>query len=127
MGGELLRQTTRSLRLSEVEQPYAVACHHVVLEFDKADPQATDAPLAPRGVLNTSALRVEGLAVSSLIASLVCGDIRRVTVGSLDYLGRYGLSAKLSQLKARGSIAFTDFGVESWASAPLAVDAKALG
>ena len=162
MGVELLHRTTRSIRLSEAGERYAVACRRILAELEEAELQATGSRAAPRGLLTISAppvggddivrplleeyldfypevsvnlmlidrpvslvdegvdiaLRVGNLSDSSLIATRVGGDVRRVVVGSPAYLERHGVPAEPSALKAHRIVAFANFGPESWAFAP---------
>lgn len=158
VGVELLHRTTRSIRLSEAGQRYAVACRRLLTELDEAELQAAGERAAPRGVLTISApplggddilrpvleefldiypevstrlmlldrpvslveegvdiaLRVGNLSDSSLIATKVGGDIRRVVVGSPAYLAGAPSLDQPGDLSAHRIIAFTNFGLESW-------------
>lgn len=162
VGIELLHRTTRSLRLSEAGERYAVACRRILTEIDEAEGQAVGDRAAPRGVLTISApplagddllrpvldeflklypevsarlmlldrpvalveegvdiaLRVAQLADSSLIATRVGGDIRRVVVASPDYLASSPPLDEPSDLAAHRIITFTNFGLDSWTFAP---------
>lgn len=164
VGVELLHRTTRTIRLSEAGQRYAVACRRILTELEEAELQAAGERSAPRGVLTISApplggddilrpiveayltiypevsaqlllldrpvslvdegvdvaLRVGNLADSSLIATRVGGDIRRVVVGAPAYLDSAPPLAEPGDLAGHRIIAFTNFGVNSWtfAAAP---------
>lgn len=162
VGIELLHRTTRSLRLSEAGERYAVACRRILTEIEEAEGQAIGDRAAPRGVLTISApplagddllrpvldeflklypevsarlllldrpvalveegvdiaLRVAQLADSSLIATRVGGDIRRVVVASPDYLASSPPLDGPSDLAAHRIITFTNFGLDSWTFAP---------
>lgn len=162
VGVELLHRTTRSIRLSEAGQRYAVACRRILTELDEAELQAGGSRAAPRGLLTISAppvggdnvlrpvleeylrlypdvsarllmldrpvslveegvdvaLRVGNLADSSLIATRVGGDIRRVVVGSPAYFAEHSVPEEPIGLKDHHIIAFTNFGLDSWTFAP---------
>jgi DNA-binding transcriptional LysR family regulator len=64
------------------------------------------------------ALRVAQLPDSSLIATRVGGDVRRVVVASPRYLSRQPRIAEPSDLARHEIVAFTNFGLESWSFAP---------
>jgi DNA-binding transcriptional LysR family regulator len=63
-------------------------------------------------------LRIGELADSSLIATRVGNDVRRVVVGAPAYLARYPAITKPTDLSAHELIAFTNFGSDSWSFAP---------
>src|SRR3954470_11751865 len=57
VGAELLHRTTRSIRLSEAGERYAVACRRVLTDLEEADIIAAGERSAPRGLLTiTSAV-----------------------------------------------------------------------
>jgi DNA-binding transcriptional LysR family regulator len=60
------------------------------------------------------AMRIADLPDSSLIATRVGTDVRRVVVGSPAYLSRHPAITKLADLAAHEIIAFTHFGIDSW-------------
>lgn len=64
------------------------------------------------------ALRVGQLPDSSLIATRVGGDVRRIVVASPKYLAQHPPIDKPSDLAGHQVIAFTNFGLESWSFAP---------
>jgi DNA-binding transcriptional LysR family regulator len=66
------------------------------------------------------AMRIAELPDSSLIATRVGTDVRRVVVGSPAYLSRYPPITKPADLAAHEIIAFTNFGIESWSFAAAA-------
>lgn len=163
VGAELLHRTTRSIRLSEAGERYAVSCRHILTELEEAEILAGGERSAPRGVLTISAppisgeeilqpivdafleayplvsvrmllldrpvnlieegvdlaLRVGQLPDSSLIATRVGGEVRRVVVASPAYLAQHPAITRPSDLAEHQIIAFTNFGIESWAFAPL--------
>jgi DNA-binding transcriptional LysR family regulator len=162
VGVELLHRTTRTIRLSEAGERYAVACRRILTELEEADLLAVDEKSAPRGVLTISAppisgedilrpiiddfldaypnvsvrlllldrvvnlveegvdiaLRVARLPDSSLIATRVGGDVRRVVVASPEYLKSHGKIKQPSDLAAHEIVAFTNFGLDNWTFAP---------
>ena len=162
VGVELLHRTTRSIRLSEAGERYAVACRRILTELEEADIVAVGEKSAPRGLLTFSAppiggedvlrpivddfldayphvsarmllldrpvnlveegvdiaLRVAQLPDSSLIATKVGSDVRRVVVGSPDYLADHPPIVQPAGLAGHEIIAFTNFGLDSWSFAP---------
>src|SRR6187401_901889 len=60
VGIELLHRTTRSLRLSEAGERYAVACRRILTELDEAEMLALGEKSAPRGLLTISAPPISG-------------------------------------------------------------------
>jgi DNA-binding transcriptional LysR family regulator len=162
VGVELLHRTTRTIRLSEAGERYAVACRRILTELEEADLLAVDEKSAPRGVLTISAppisgedilrpiiddfldaypnvsvrlllldrvvnlveegvdlaLRIARLPDSSLIATRVGGDVRRVVVASPEYLKSHDKIKQPSDLAAHEIVAFTNFGLDSWTFAP---------
>src|SRR6185436_17052125 len=60
VGAELLHRTTRSIRLSEAGERYAVACRRVLAELDEADNVAAGDRAAPRGTLALTAPSISG-------------------------------------------------------------------
>jgi DNA-binding transcriptional LysR family regulator len=162
VGVELLHRTTRSIRLSEAGERYAVACRRILTELEEAEVQAIGERSAPRGVLTISAppisgedvlrpildefldayplvsarlllldrpvnlveegidiaLHVAQLPDSSLIATRVGGDIRRVVVASPDYLASHAPIREPADLARHQIIAFTNLGLNSWTFAP---------
>ncbi|MFL6723148.1 MAG: LysR family transcriptional regulator, partial [Sphingomicrobium sp.] len=60
VGVELLHRTTRSLRLSEAGERYAVACRRILTELDEAEMLALGEKSAPRGLLTISAPPISG-------------------------------------------------------------------
>jgi DNA-binding transcriptional LysR family regulator len=63
------------------------------------------------------AMRIAELPDSSLIATRVGTDVRRVVVGSPAYLSRYPAITEPADLAAHEIIAFTNFGIDSWSFA----------
>ena len=162
VGVELLHRTTRTIRLSEAGERYAVACRRILTELEEAEILAVGERSAPRGVLTLSAppisgeeilrpivddfleafpmvavrlllldrpvnlveegvdvvLRVGQLPDSSLIATRVGGDVRRVVVASPAYLASHSPISEPSDLADHSIIAFTNFGLDSWSFSP---------
>lgn len=65
------------------------------------------------------ALRIGDLPDSSLIATKVGENVRRVVVGAPAYLARQGPVETLTDLGRHAIIAFTNFGINSWTFPPL--------
>ena len=63
------------------------------------------------------AMRIAELPDSSLIATRIGTDVRRVVVGSPAYLSRYKAITEPANLAAHEIIAFTNFGIDSWSFA----------
>jgi DNA-binding transcriptional LysR family regulator len=63
------------------------------------------------------AMRIAELPDSSLIATRIGTDVRRVVVGSPAYLSRYPAITEPADLAAHEIIAFTNFGIDSWSFA----------
>ena len=55
VGAELLHRTTRSIKLSEAGERYAVACRRVLTELEDAEIIAAGERAAPRGILSLTA------------------------------------------------------------------------
>lgn len=64
------------------------------------------------------ALRVAELPDSTLVATRIGGEIRRVVVGSPDYLAKHPPISEPADLASHEIIAFTNFGLDSWSFAP---------
>jgi DNA-binding transcriptional LysR family regulator len=60
VGVELLHRTTRSLKLSEAGERYAVACRRMLTDLEEADIIAAGERSAPRGLLTITAPVAEG-------------------------------------------------------------------
>ena len=63
VGVELLHRTTRSLKMSEAGERYAIACRRVLTELEEADVAAAGERTAPRGTLALTAPVLSGEAV----------------------------------------------------------------
>jgi len=66
------------------------------------------------------AMRIAELPDSSLIATRIGTEVRRVVVGSPGYLSRHPRIAEPADLAQHEIIAFTNFGIDSWSFAPAA-------
>lgn len=64
------------------------------------------------------AMRIAELPDSSLIATRIGTEVRRVVVGSPGYLSRHPRIVEPADLAAHEIIAFTNFGIDSWSFAP---------
>src|SRR4029077_2699411 len=60
VGTELLHRTTRSIKMSEAGERYAVACRRVLTDLEEADLIVVDGRSAPRGVLSLTAPVLSG-------------------------------------------------------------------
>lgn len=162
VGVELLHRTTRSIRLSEAGERYAIACRRILTELEEADIVAVGERSAQRGILTISAppisgeeilrplvdeflelyptvsvrlllldrhvnmveegidivLRVAQLPDSALIATRVGADVRKVVVGSPDYLANHPPIRDPSDLAGHSIIAFSNLGLDSWTFTP---------
>jgi DNA-binding transcriptional LysR family regulator len=63
VGAPLLHRTTRSLKLSEAGERYAVACRRMLTDLEEADMLAAGERAAPRGMLTITAPTLAGEAV----------------------------------------------------------------
>jgi DNA-binding transcriptional LysR family regulator len=162
VGVELLHRTTRSIRLSEAGERYAVACRRILTELEEAEVLAVGEKSAPRGILTLTAppisgedilrpildefldsypmvsarlllldrtvslieegvdiaMRVAQLPDSALIATRIGSDVRRVVVGSPDYLASHPPIEQPADLTQHRIIAFANFGLDGWSFAP---------
>jgi DNA-binding transcriptional LysR family regulator len=66
------------------------------------------------------ALRIAELPDSSLIATRIGTEVRRVVVGSPGYLSRHPKITQPADLATHEIVAFTNFGVDSWSFCPTA-------
>jgi len=66
------------------------------------------------------AMRIAELPDSSLIATRIGTEVRRVVAGSPGYLSRHPPITKPADLAMHEIIAFTNFGIDSWSFAPAA-------
>jgi DNA-binding transcriptional LysR family regulator len=61
VGAPLLHRTTRSIKLSDVGERYAIACRKLLTDLEEADRQATGERSVPRGTLTITAPVVAGV------------------------------------------------------------------
>ncbi len=80
VGAELLHRTTRSLKLSEAGQRYAVACRRVLTDLEEADIVAAGERSAPRGLLTITAPVAAGETVLRPIVDAFMDDYPAVNV-----------------------------------------------
>ena len=66
------------------------------------------------------AMRIAELPDSSLIATRIGTEVRRVVVGSPSYLSRHSRIVEPADLAGQEIISFTNFGIDSWSFAPTA-------
>ena len=55
VGADLLHRTTRSIKLSEAGERYALACRRILIDLEEADMAAAGEHAAPRGTLTVTA------------------------------------------------------------------------
>lgn len=60
VGAELLHRTTRTIRLSEVGERYAIACRRVLVDLAEAEMVAVGEHISPRGTLTLTAPPISG-------------------------------------------------------------------
>lgn len=60
VGVELLHRTTRTLKLSEAGERYAIACRRVLIDLEEADMLAAGERTTPRGMLTITAPPISG-------------------------------------------------------------------
>ena len=60
VGAQLLHRTTRSIKMSEAGERYAVACRRVLTDLEEADIAAAGERSAPRGILSLTAPVLSG-------------------------------------------------------------------
>ena len=63
VGAELLHRTTRSIKMSEAGEQYAVACRRVLTELEDAEIRAAGDRSSPRGNLTLTAPEIPGEAI----------------------------------------------------------------
>lgn len=80
VGVELLHRTTRSLKLSEAGERYAVACRRVLTDLEEADILAAGDRAAPRGVLTITASVTSGEGVLRPIIDAFMDEFPTVSV-----------------------------------------------
>ncbi|ABE61717.1 transcriptional regulator, LysR family [Nitrobacter hamburgensis X14] len=60
VGAALLHRTTRTIKLSEIGERYAAACHRVLVDLQEAEVVAAGEHIAPRGALTITAPPISG-------------------------------------------------------------------
>lgn len=80
VGVTLLHRTTRSLKLSEAGERYAVACRKVLMDLDEADRSAAGERSIPRGVLTITSTVFVGAEILRPIVDAFMDKYPTVTV-----------------------------------------------
>ena len=80
VGAELLHRTTRSIKLSEAGERYAVACRRVLVDLEEADIVAAGERSAPRGLLTITAPVAAGEDIVRPIVDAFMDDYPAVNV-----------------------------------------------
>ncbi len=80
VGTELLHRTTRSLKLSEAGERYAVACRRMLIDLEEADIIAAGERSAPRGLLTITAPVAAGEDIVRPIADAFMDEYPAVNV-----------------------------------------------
>lgn len=80
VGTELLHRTTRSLKLSEAGERYAVACRRMLIDLEEADIIAAGERSAPRGLLTITAPVAAGEDIVQPIADAFMDEYPAVNV-----------------------------------------------
>ena len=80
VGVPLLHRTTRSLKLSEAGERYAVACRKMLMDLDEADRNAAGERSVPRGTLTISATVFAGVEILRPIVDAYMDEFPTVNV-----------------------------------------------
>lgn len=80
VGVPLLHRTTRSIKLSEAGERYAVACRKMLLELEEADRNAAGERSVPRGTLTISATVFAGVEILRPIVDAFMDEFPTVNV-----------------------------------------------
>ena len=80
VGVPLLHRTTRSLKLSEAGERYAVACRKVLMDLEEADRNAAGERSVPRGTLTISATVFAGVEILRPIVDAYMDEYPTVSV-----------------------------------------------
>jgi len=80
VGVPLLHRTTRSIKLSEAGERYALACRKVLMDLEEADRNAAGERSVPRGMLNISATVFSGVEVLRPIVDAFMDEFPTVSV-----------------------------------------------
>ena len=80
VGVPLLHRTTRSIKLSEAGERYAIACRKLLVDLEEADRQAAGERSVPRGMLTITATVYSGVEVLRPIVDAFMEQYPTVTV-----------------------------------------------
>lgn len=80
VGAALLHRTTRTIKLSEIGERYAVACRRVLVDLQEAEAVAAGEHTAPRGTLTITAPPVSGEEILRPIVDAYIGAFPAVSV-----------------------------------------------
>lgn len=80
VGTELMHRTTRSLKLSEAGERYAVACRRILIDLEEADMTAAGERSAPRGMLTLTAPVAAGEEILRPVLDAFMDDYPAVSV-----------------------------------------------
>lgn len=80
VGVPLLHRTTRSIKLSEAGERYAIACRKLLLELEEADRNAAGERSVPRGTLTISATVFAGVEILRPIVDAYMDEFPTVNV-----------------------------------------------
>ncbi|WP_426269427.1 LysR family transcriptional regulator [Dyella kyungheensis] len=80
VGVPLLHRTTRSIKLSEAGERYAIACRKMLLELEEADRNAAGERSVPRGTLTISATVFAGVEILRPIVDAFIDEFPTVNV-----------------------------------------------
>ena len=80
IGVPLLHRTTRSLKLSEAGERYAIACRKVLMDLEEADRNAAGERSVPRGTLTISATVFSGVEILRPIVDAYMDEFPTVSV-----------------------------------------------
>jgi DNA-binding transcriptional LysR family regulator len=80
VGVPLLHRTTRSIKLSEAGERYAIACRKMLLELEEADRNAAGERSVPRGMLTISATVFAGVEILRPIVDAFIDEFPTVNV-----------------------------------------------
>jgi DNA-binding transcriptional LysR family regulator len=80
VGVPLLHRTTRSIKLSEAGERYALACRKILADMDEADRQAAGERSVPRGTLTITSTMFTGVEILRPIVDAFMDEYPTVTV-----------------------------------------------
>src|SRR5208283_2275802 len=119
VGVELLHRTTRSIKLSEAGERYAVTCRRVLIDLEDADATAAGERSAPRGSLTLTAPVRSGEMVLRPILDAFLDAYPAVSARLYLFDSRLNLIEKPGDLAKHRIIAMTHWGLDSWSFPPL--------